>query len=67
MNTLALMQTQRQLSPNELNEIAHAMVTAKTPQEAERLKQQYIAGFYGETPPTRDAQDSTFTLPQRTP
>jgi|GEM_PF-647527 len=33
---------------DELNTIAHQMVDASTPSEAEKLKQQYLAGFYGQ-------------------
>ena len=47
------------LPPSELNQIAKAMVAAKTPAEADRLRQVYLAGFYGAPISLNDAKGST--------
>ena len=39
-----------QLSPEELTEVARRMVDAADPAEAERLKAEFIRGFYGNEP-----------------
>jgi len=40
----------RQLSGEELGELARRMVEAKDPAEAERLKDKIVRGFYGDQP-----------------
>ena len=37
----------RQLSPDDLGKLARQMVEAKTPVEADRLKEEIVRGFYG--------------------
>jgi hypothetical protein len=37
----------RQLSGDELTELTQRMVDATKPQEAERLKERIVSGFYG--------------------
>ena len=39
--------TKRQLSPDELVALADQMVSTKDPEEADRLKKEILAGFYG--------------------
>jgi hypothetical protein len=40
----------RQLSPDELGELAKQMVEAKDPAEADCLKEEIMRGFYGDEP-----------------
>ena len=40
----------RQLSPDDLGKLARQMVEAKTPVEADRLKEEIVRGFYGGEP-----------------
>ena len=37
----------RQLTPEELGELAKRMVEAKDPKEADRLQEEIVRGFYG--------------------
>lgn len=37
----------RQLSPEELGQLAKRMVEAKDPSEADRLQEEIVRGFYG--------------------
>ena len=37
----------RQLTPEELGELAKRMVEAKDPKEANRLQEEIVRGFYG--------------------
>ena len=37
----------RQLSPEELGQLAKRMVEAKDPSEADRLQEETVRGFYG--------------------
>ena len=39
-----------QLSSEELGELTKQMVEAKTPAEADRLKEEIVRGFYGDAP-----------------
>lgn len=40
----------RQLTGEELGDLAKQMVEAKDPAEADRLKEEIVRGFYGEAP-----------------
>ena len=40
----------RQLTPDELGDLAGRLVEERDPVKAERLKEEIIAGFYGDPP-----------------
>lgn len=45
-----MLREERQWSPEKLEEYAEKLVAASDPADVEKLKQQIIAGFYGDEP-----------------